>query len=552
MLKNTATYFLLYALCGTCSLYGQNATVDSLLTFINVSKADSNKVKALNALSFELRNSDPQKAMEYAQEAGKLGDVVRFEKGVGVAEVNLAVCQINTGDYDLAIENANKGLKTLEKYSDPFNKGRAYNTIGEAYRFKDNYSEALKYYQLAFKIRTESGDQKGIASVLNNIGIIHFNLGNYPEALKKHLEALKIREGLRDQQAIAASYNNIALVYLKQQNFSDALRYNDLALKIRTEQDDKRGMASSYTNIANIQRINDQVTDALKNYSLALEMFTALGDKKNIAGSYNNIGCAQQIEADTLFAHNDVAAATARINAAISNLSIAEKIYAEIGSNSGAILIAQNLGHANRSLKKYPKAKEYYLAGLKIAIKIGSKEEMKNFYLDLSKTEALTGNFKSAYENHKLFILYRDRLDNEETRKKTIQSQMTYEFEKKEAVAEAEYKKEIENQQAIASEKSRKQRIIIGAVLAGLILVLAFAVFVFRSLRITRKQKDLIEEQKGILEIQKQEVETQKAIVEEKQKEIIDSITYARRIQRSLLPTEKYIQNSINRLKARK
>jgi len=36
--------------------------------------------------------------------------------------------------------------------------------------------------------------------------------------------------------------------------------------------------------------------------------------------------------------------------------------------------------------------------------------------------------------------------------------------------------------------------------------------------------------------------------VEEHQKEIIDSITYARRIQRSLLPTEKYIDKNLNRL----
>ena len=36
---------------------------------------------------------------------------------------------------------------------------------------------------------------------------------------------------------------------------------------------------------------------------------------------------------------------------------------------------------------------------------------------------------------------------------------------------------------------------------------------------------------------------------EEHQKEIIDSIMYARRIQRSLLPTDKYIEKSMNRLR---
>ena len=82
-----------------------------------------------------------------------------------------------------------------------------------------------------------------------------------------------------------------------------------------------------------------------------------------------------------------------------------------------------------------------------------------------------------------------------------------------------------------------------------LILVIIFAVYVFRSLRITRKQKDIIENQKLLVEQQKSEVEEQKNKVEEHQKAIVDSIKYARRIQRSLLPTEKYIEKSVNRLR---
>ena len=43
-------------------------------------------------------------------------------------------------------------------------------------------------------------------------------------------------------------------------------------------------------------------------------------------------------------------------------------------------------------------------------------------------------------------------------------------------------------------------------------------------------------------------IEFQHKALEEKQKEIIDSITYAKRIQNSLMPTEKYIDASIKRL----
>jgi serine phosphatase RsbU (regulator of sigma subunit) len=67
-------------------------------------------------------------------------------------------------------------------------------------------------------------------------------------------------------------------------------------------------------------------------------------------------------------------------------------------------------------------------------------------------------------------------------------------------------------------------------------------------LRITSRQKKIIEQQKQVVEKQKREVEVQKHVieqqkelVEEKQQEIIDSITYAKRLQNAILPPKNYI-----------
>jgi hypothetical protein len=96
-----------------------------------------------------------------------------------------------------------------------------------------------------------------------------------------------------------------------------------------------------------------------------------------------------------------------------------------------------------------------------------------------------------------------------------------------------EHHKEIENQKALSEEKSRKQNLIIVFVAIGLALVIVFAGFIFRSLHVTRKQKHIIEQQKHL--------------VEEHQKEIIDSITYAKRLQQAILPSgeeiKKYLAN---------
>ncbi len=107
---------------------------------------------------------------------------------------------------------------------------------------------------------------------------------------------------------------------------------------------------------------------------------------------------------------------------------------------------------------------------------------------------------------------------------------MNFDFEKKEASAKAEQDKK----DAVAAADAKRQKIVLLLVSFVLLLVAIVAFIILRSLRITRRQKTLIEKQKQM--------------VEEHQKEILDSIYYARRIHRSLLPTEKYIDKSLNRL----
>jgi len=49
--------------------------------------------------------------------------------------------------------------------------------------------------------------------------------------------------------------------------------------------------------------------------------------------------------------------------------------------------------------------------------------------------------------------------------------------------------------------------------------------------------------------IAKEFLRNQKKLVEEKNKEIVDSINYAKRIQQAQLPTEKYIEKSLEKFK---
>jgi tetratricopeptide (TPR) repeat protein len=243
-----------------------------------------------------------------------------------------------------------------------------------------------------------------------------------------------------------------------------------------------------------------------------------------MSSSYNNIGLVYFNQGN--------------YEAALKNRLDALKIREKIGEKRGISISYSSIGDVYTALGRPKEGKIWNEKALLLSKEMGEKENIKTGYKGLAKADSALGNYKEAFANYKMFIVYRDSLVNDENTKKTVQQQMQFEFDKKEASVKAE--QEVKDQKTASDKK--QQQVILFSVSGVLLLVIAFAFFVFRNLRVTQKQKFVIEQQK-------QEVEEQKHLVEEKQKEILDSIRYAKRIQTSLLPTEKYIIKSIDRTK---
>jgi hypothetical protein len=183
---------------------------------------------------------------------------------------------------------------------------------------------------------------------------------------------------------------------------------------------------------------------------------------------------------------------------------------------------------------------------LLMAKHVGSAEITKRAAEILYRIYRDKKDFRQSLEMYDLFISVRDSINNENTRKASLRSQLKYEYEKKATADSVSYLKETEVRNAkiaqqTAEIKARRNQQI--ALFGGLGLVVVFAGFIFNRFKVAQKQKTIIESQK-------KEVESQKSLVEEKQKEILDSIHYARRIQNALITNEKYIERSLKNLKA--
>jgi hypothetical protein len=184
-------------------------------------------------------------------------------------------------------------------------------------------------------------------------------------------------------------------------------------------------------------------------------------------------------------------------------------------------------------MKDYQYAILYGKRTLTIGQKHGYPADIRGGALLLYKTYKQIGDPKSALGMFDLYIQMRDSLASEDARKANLKKQMEYEFGKKEAEVTARSEADKERIQVVAAEEKRRQNTIIAAVSIVLFLVILLAAFIYRSLRENKRKNRIISEQK--------------MLVEHKQKEILDSIYYARRIQRSLLPQEKYIARVLNK-----
>ena len=415
-------YFLLLIII-SISGFARQSKIDSLLTLLQKEKEDTAKINCLNDLSRELlNNGDYNPAMKYANDALILCD---------------KLLSINRSEHSKSILNLKRAA--------------AYNNIGIIYKNQSNFDKALENYFTALKIREEAGDKQGIAYSYNNIGIIYYEQNNYSKALENYFASLKIREEIGDKKGIAASYNNIGNIYAEQASLSgsDSATYQELydkalqnyfsSLKIKEEIDDKNGMAYSYNNIGSIYYEQAELernpenkeqlhAKASENYFTSMRIREAIGDKNGIAACYINIG--------TFYT----------------------------------------------SLKQFSKAKEYLIKGLLLSQEIGSKNYIKESYRGLSDLYSVQGNWKEAYQNHKLFSEVKDSILNEESSKQIAEMQTKYETEKKEQQITL-----LNKEGELQKSEVRRQKIIIWSVAAGLFVVLILSIFIFRERRKSEK-----------------------------------------------------------------
>lgn len=393
--------------------------------------------------------------------------------------------EVTDVDRDSALHLLNSAEKIALDIEDTGALIFIYNNVGRIYLDKSQYENASIAYRDALKYSESSGHKLGIGYAFTGLGNLHQEMNNLALARSYFQLGLAAYKEVNDSFGIGASLNNIGIVLLQEFKYDDAIDTLKLSLEWKESYGDEWGAASTMDNLAVIYQDLGRTEEAMDFFRKSIVIHEKLGDWHGASVVYNNLG----------------------------------EYYAQNNNHEQAIV-------------NYTKSMEY-------AQKLERKIDFKTTNYNLAISYAALDNYEKAYVHAIALFDIQNDLAKEQKSKVIAETEAKYQKEKDQhkielltkdkALQDAELERKNER---IARDKQRSTMFAIGI---GLVSILAIVILI--SYFIKRKDNRLITEQKAV-------VEEQKHLVEEKNKEITDSINYAKRIQSAILPPDKMVKEA--------
>ncbi|HET6243924.1 MAG: tetratricopeptide repeat protein [Bacteroidetes bacterium] len=344
------------------------------------------------------------------------------------------------------------------------------------------------------------------------LGVLNRIVGKIDQSLNYHIKSLEIAETIGDKHYIANNYNNLGIIYKNQGNLKKAMEFYEKALEIQLLLDNKKGIASIYSNMGIIFNKENKLDKAIEMHKKSLEIEQLLEDYPAIAGTLNNIGTVYWHKSD--------------LKSAIYYYKMALQLFEQYSDPFNKSMTLNNLGILYTDLGNYSVAIDYCQRSLITAREINDLTSVYYNYVTLSDIYSKTKDFEKAYKYHVLYGQSKDSLLDENVKKRFTELQQKYESDKKQQEITV-----LTKEKELQGLELNKKRIIIYAFIIGLVIVMVLAVVIFKENRQRHRANK----------------ELKKAYynIEEKNKDITDSINYAKRIQEALLQEEEHISGDL-------
>lgn len=339
--------------------------------------------------------------------------------------------------------------------------------------------------------------------------------GDIKTTIVKLNQAITLFQKHQESIGLAKAYSLKSIALARINKFDERLDYLLKAKEILAKQSDKESYSSVLLNLSNAYHDFEKYDDALK----ALKEFEDLQLIENGRGFYkhNHYG-------NIYLKLKDYQKAITSFKKSISIAHDYKMLDSEITGLT-------NLAECYLLINDYVNAKLYFNQALDLA---------KKNQLIVEEADALKGiinafekekNYSAAYFSLKRFKTIEDSLLTVEKLKSINDIENKLKLSEKEKII-AQQGLSLEKEKVALAASKNNSLLLVG----GLTITLIVIGFLFYFNNRTSKLYDLIK-------IQKLEVETQKEIIESKNKDVMDSIHYAKYIQGSMLPSSKIVSS---------
>lgn len=514
--------------------FSQKTIIDSLENVIKTTKQDTALIEALNYLGeIYINKNSTDSALNYLNQ-GKI-----------ISERNIELNNYKTNNSKNFLHKI-----YLIKY------GESLNLIGNAYVKKEEFEKGIEYFRKALKTFWEAKDREGISKTCYFISSTFLDIDRPQEAISWAKKSLQFAKGTQDKKHLASIYDILGRELVMIGNIKEAIENDERSLKIYEEINDKKGIGIMLINIGIIYDMQKHFKEALEYYHGSLKINEDLKDLVMISVCLNNIGYVfeEQKEYNKALIYFERSLKikekfSEKFRISITLVNIGE-IYLNLGNyKKAADYLSRSLQIANESKNKttianahlalsklnyqenkFNAALENSITSLNISKEIGNPEGIMEASELLKKIYQKNGNYEKALEMYDINIKMRDSLNNVENRNASYKLKIKYEYDKKilaDSIKLSDQKKIINSKLAESHAKLQQERTQRFSLVIGLIIMLVFSGFTFYRFKISMKQKRIIEMQKKVVDLN--------------QKKTIDSINYAKKIQRSILPSPEEI-----------
>lgn len=368
--------------------------------------------------------------------------------------------------------------------------------------------KAFDFANVAYALSQKTKNKQMMGQCINFLGDLNWFSGDYASASNYYYKALAIFEELKDTSGMAESYRNIGWIYMGQERYKETVQYFNKSLAINEKLGLKAKLIANYDDLAIVNKLMGNYEEAIKLCKHTIKLSEASASTKGLATAYGNLAIIYVEMGEYDFA--------------IENFQISNKNHELIDDHyncaEGYIGLAQCYFH----IKNYHKAIEYAEKSAAISQKFQYKTTLTSAYQLLAHIHSAQKNYQNAFKYMELFSNLRDSTYNEKNSRQINEMSAKYESEKKELMINS-----LEKDKALSDEKSAQDKKFKIYLIIFCSLIAIFTIFLFRSFLQKKKANNS-------LSLAYKEIEV-------KNKDITDSINYAKQIQRARLPNPSII-----------